>query len=100
MFADAGIPAVLSGEGADAVHEHAMTILEEIGTDPERVRSFTEPLATKMNTLGTGRPSKFTTNPSTSLPRHRRRNLAAAPGGTSLTAADHSRGGTMVRMIR
>ena len=33
MFADAGISAVLSGEALDAVHEHAMTILEEIGTD-------------------------------------------------------------------
>ena len=33
MFADAGISAVLSGEALDAVHEHAMTILEEVGTD-------------------------------------------------------------------
>jgi mono/diheme cytochrome c family protein len=32
----------------------------EIGTDPERVNSFTSELATRMNTLGTGRPWKFT----------------------------------------
>ena len=34
--------------------------LAAIGTDPERVNSFTAPLAEKMNTLGTGRPWKFT----------------------------------------
>ncbi len=33
--------------------------LAEIGTDPERVNSFTAPLAAKMNTLGTGKPWKF-----------------------------------------
>jgi trimethylamine---corrinoid protein Co-methyltransferase len=33
MFADAGTAGVLSGEAVEAVHEHAMTILEEIGTD-------------------------------------------------------------------
>src|SRR5881392_2619606 len=38
MFADAGISAVLSGEAVDAVHEHAMTILEEIGTDVRHER--------------------------------------------------------------
>jgi mono/diheme cytochrome c family protein len=32
----------------------------EIGTDPERLNSFTPELAAKMNTLGTGRPWKFT----------------------------------------
>jgi hypothetical protein len=32
----------------------------ELGTDPERVRSFTAELADKMNTLGNGRPWKFT----------------------------------------
>jgi len=31
----------------------------EIGTDPERLMSFTSELAVKMNTLGTGRPWKF-----------------------------------------
>lgn len=34
--------------------------LSEIGTDPERVNSFTAELTAKMNTLGTGRPWKFT----------------------------------------
>jgi mono/diheme cytochrome c family protein len=33
--------------------------LEEIGTDPERLTSFTRELADKMNTLGTGKPWKF-----------------------------------------
>jgi mono/diheme cytochrome c family protein len=36
-----------------------VTPLAEIGTDPERVRSFTAELATRMNTLGTGTPWKF-----------------------------------------
>lgn len=36
-----------------------VTPLVEIGTDPERVRSFTAALAAKMNTLGTGRPWQF-----------------------------------------
>jgi hypothetical protein len=34
--------------------------LAEIGTDPERLNSFTPALAEKMNTLGTGREWKFT----------------------------------------
>jgi len=34
--------------------------IKEIGTDPERLQSFTPELAVKMNTLGTGRPWKFT----------------------------------------
>ncbi len=34
--------------------------LAEIGTDPEREHSFTAELAAKMNTLGSGRPWKFT----------------------------------------
>jgi hypothetical protein len=34
--------------------------IEEIGTDPERMNSFTEALAEKMNTIGAGRPWKFT----------------------------------------
>src|SRR5919204_587555 len=38
MFADAGISAVLSEEALDAVHEHAMSILEEIGDLDERTR--------------------------------------------------------------
>ena len=33
--------------------------IEEVGTDPERVNSFTAALAEKMNTLGTGLPWKF-----------------------------------------
>lgn len=33
--------------------------IEEAGTDPARLRSFTAELATKMNTLGTGQPWKF-----------------------------------------
>jgi mono/diheme cytochrome c family protein len=31
----------------------------EIGTDPERLRSFTTELATQMNTIGTGKPWRF-----------------------------------------
>lgn len=33
--------------------------LSEIGTDPERLRSFTPELAGRMNTFGTGRPWQF-----------------------------------------
>jgi mono/diheme cytochrome c family protein len=33
--------------------------LADLGTDPERVRSFTAELADRMNTLGTGKPWKF-----------------------------------------
>jgi len=33
--------------------------IEEIGTDPERLNSFTKELSEKMNTLGTGKPWKF-----------------------------------------
>jgi mono/diheme cytochrome c family protein len=33
--------------------------IAEIGTDPERLRSFTAELATQMNTIGTGRPWRF-----------------------------------------
>ncbi len=33
--------------------------IDEIGTDPERMSSFTEALAERMNTLGTGRPWRF-----------------------------------------
>ncbi len=36
-----------------------VTPLAEIGTDPERVNSFTPALVEKMNTIGTGRPWKF-----------------------------------------
>lgn len=42
----------------DAVGQ--VTPLLEIGTDPERLHSFTAELAEKMNTIGTGRPWKFT----------------------------------------
>ena len=37
-----------------------VTPLAEIGTDPERLHSFTAPLVEKMLTIGTGRPWKFT----------------------------------------
>jgi mono/diheme cytochrome c family protein len=36
-----------------------VTPLAEIGTDPERLHSFTAELAAKMNTIGEGRPWKF-----------------------------------------
>jgi mono/diheme cytochrome c family protein len=36
-----------------------VTPLAEIGTDPERLHSFTAALAEKMNTIGTGKPWKF-----------------------------------------
>jgi mono/diheme cytochrome c family protein len=43
--------------GAERVGQ--VTPVAEVGTDPERVRSFTAELAVKMNTLGTGTPWKF-----------------------------------------
>jgi mono/diheme cytochrome c family protein len=36
-----------------------VTDLAEIGTDPERVRSFTPELVNAMNTIGTGKPWRF-----------------------------------------
>jgi hypothetical protein len=36
-----------------------VTRLADVGTDPERVRSFTSQLAAKMNTLGEGYPWRF-----------------------------------------
>jgi mono/diheme cytochrome c family protein len=36
-----------------------VTPLAEVGTDPERLHSFTTALAEKMNTIGTGTPWKF-----------------------------------------
>ncbi|MEZ5287231.1 MAG: cytochrome c [Vicinamibacterales bacterium] len=36
-----------------------VTPLADVGTDPERVRSFTPELAAKMNTIGTGTPWQF-----------------------------------------
>ena len=36
-----------------------VTPLAEIGTDPERLNSFTTALAAQMNTIGTGKPWKF-----------------------------------------
>jgi Cytochrome C oxidase, cbb3-type, subunit III len=36
-----------------------VTDIGEIGTDPERLRSFTPELVTQMNTIGTGRPWRF-----------------------------------------
>ncbi len=44
--------------GGEAVGQ--VTPLAEIGTDPERLQSFTAALAERMNTIGTGRPWKFT----------------------------------------
>ena len=43
--------------GGDAVG--MVTPLSEVGTDPERVNSFTPELVEKMNTIGTGTPWKF-----------------------------------------
>ena len=43
--------------GAEKVGQ--VTPLAEIGTDPERLRSFTPEVATRMNTLGEGYPWKF-----------------------------------------
>ena len=37
-----------------------VTPLAEIGTDPERLHSFTKALAERMNTIGAGKPWKFT----------------------------------------
>jgi mono/diheme cytochrome c family protein len=46
--------------------------IAEIGTDPERLNSFTPELATAMNTIGTGKPWKFShfrkTNGYTGMP--------------------------------
>jgi hypothetical protein len=36
-----------------------VTALDNIGTDPERVNSFTNELSVKMNTLGEGKPWRF-----------------------------------------
>jgi len=36
-----------------------VTPIAEIGTDPERLNSFTSELAAQMNTIGTGKPWKF-----------------------------------------
>jgi hypothetical protein len=36
-----------------------VTPLAEVGTDPERLNSFTSALAAQMNTIGTGKPWKF-----------------------------------------
>jgi hypothetical protein len=35
------------------------TDIAEVGTDPERLRSFTPELVTQMHTIGTGRPWQF-----------------------------------------
>jgi len=43
--------------GAPAIGQ--VTPLETIGTDPERVNSFTTELAARMNTLGEGKPWRF-----------------------------------------
>ena len=44
----------------DGARVGQVTPLAEIGTDPERLNSFTAALAERMNTIGTGRPWKFT----------------------------------------
>jgi mono/diheme cytochrome c family protein len=44
----------------DGAQVGQVTPLAEIGTDPERLHSFTRALADRMNTIGTGRPWKFT----------------------------------------
>jgi mono/diheme cytochrome c family protein len=36
-----------------------VTDIAEVGTDPERLRSFTPELVTQMNTIGTGKPWRF-----------------------------------------
>jgi mono/diheme cytochrome c family protein len=36
-----------------------VTPLDSVGTDPERLKSFTPELARRMNTIGTGRPWRF-----------------------------------------
>ena len=36
-----------------------MTDIAEIGTDPQRLHSFTPELAVRMNTIGRGRPWAF-----------------------------------------
>ena len=43
----------------DGAQVGQVVAIQDIGTDPERLNSFTPELAAKMNTLGTGRPWKF-----------------------------------------
>ncbi len=43
----------------DGARVGQVTDIAEIGTDPERLRSFTAELAQKMNTIGEGKPWKF-----------------------------------------
>jgi hypothetical protein len=57
--AAAGAP-IYKEHCADCHDAGGVIAAEELGTDPERARSFTAPLAERMNTLGTGRPWKFT----------------------------------------
>ena len=40
-------------------HVGQVTDIAEVGTDPERLRSFTPELVTQMNTIGTGKPWRF-----------------------------------------
>ena len=71
-FPAARIDAARAAAGAPVYRQHCASChdigqprvgqvidLAEIGTDPERVRSFTTELATQMNTIGTGRPWRF-----------------------------------------
>jgi mono/diheme cytochrome c family protein len=44
---------------ADGANVGQVTPIAEVGTDPERANSFTPALAERMNTLGSGRPWKF-----------------------------------------
>jgi mono/diheme cytochrome c family protein len=43
----------------DGARVGQVTPVAEVGTDPERLNSFTAALAERMNTIGTGRPWKF-----------------------------------------
>ena len=68
----ARINASLAAAGAPIYRQHCATChdvgqpqvgqtidIAEVGTDPERLRSFTPELVTQMNTIGTGRPWRF-----------------------------------------
>ena len=71
-FPSARIDKTLADAGAPIYRQHCAAChdtgqprvgqvidIAEIGTDPERLRSFTPELAVQMNTIGTGRPWRF-----------------------------------------
>lgn len=71
-FPPARINAALAAAGTPVYRQHCASChdvgqprvgqvidLAEVGTDPERLRSFTPELATQMNTIGTGTPWRF-----------------------------------------